>query len=137
MIFTAEIVLDVPDIFILPEPVCVPVPDMLPLTVNVFPPSANVPLVNAKPVHVRAPFKFNVAGVALVLFKVRAAIDVIVEGIFNGPASVPPNDKAPVVVSVPVPDIAGPFSVNAYAPAFNPPLVNANVLPMVSAPPRL
>ena len=110
-----------------------PVPEILPLTVIVFPPSANVPLVNAKPVHVNAPFTFNVAGVALVLFKVRAVIEVTDEGIFKGPASVPPKLKAPVMVRFPLPEIAGPFNVSANAPIENVPLVNANVPDSVNA----
>ena len=63
---------------------------MFPFTVIIFPPSAIVPLVKTKPVHVNAPFTFNVAGVALVLFKVRLVIEETDAGIFNGPALVPP-----------------------------------------------
>jgi hypothetical protein len=80
---------------------------MFPFTVIIFPPSAIVPLFKAKPVHVNAPFTFNVAGVALVLFKVRLVIEETDAGIFNGPALVPPKLKALDMVKFPEPEIAG------------------------------
>ena len=135
------IVLPLPVILIFPAPVCLPVPVIFPVTEIVLPPSANVPLVKAKePDKVIPELAFKVAGVPFVLLSVKLFNAVILEGIANGPALVPPKDKFEedvVVKLVAVPAIAAPFKFKVFAPTVNVPVVKVRVPFTVGEPDKL
>lgn len=99
--------------------------------VMLFEPGLRLPLVRVSKFETaRLLFKLKVAGVALVLLKVRLVNAVTVEGMSIGPAFDPPKLKLEEALGmklVAVPPMVGPFRDNVLAPTLNKPFVKVKV----------